>query len=343
MMGAINNELILRKEEIIGKVSSIYFGGGTPSAIEEEKTASILETIFDNYEVDPDAEITLEANPEDLNPEILASFRKNGFNRLSLGLQTLDDGLLKFLNRKHSGKKGKSCFTSAREAGFDNLSVDLIYGIPGSKKSHLIKDLEEVVKLSPEHVSVYGFTLEEKTVFGAWHKKGRLTTLCEDQEAEMFLFVMEWMAAAGYDQYEISNYCLPGYESKHNSGYWKGGSYVGVGPGAHSFDQAQRWWNVSNNHRYMNTIEKGGLPFEFDRRNQKDAVNEYIITSLRIKWGCDLIKILQMWKIDLLSIKGLYIEESITNQTIYKSGNILTLTKSGKLLADHVISGLMIE
>ncbi|WPP53150.1 radical SAM family heme chaperone HemW [Catalinimonas niigatensis] len=342
MVEAIILELSIQKNYLEGKINTIYFGGGTPSLLSAEELSKLLDTIFKNFSVSENAEITLEANPDDLNAKKLQMLKSSGINRLSIGIQSFHEPHLKFLNRAHTASEASSCVQQAQDAGFDNISIDLIYAIPS--EDHMIweKDLEQAVSLHPQHISSYCLTIEDKTVFGNWLKKGRLKEIGENYSAEQFEMLLQTLQTYGYQQYEISNFCLPDYHSRHNSNYWCRDQYLGVGPGAHSYDGHHRQYNISNNSLYLKSMEKKQIPFEKEVLSPQDQINEYIMTGLRTQWGCDLQKIAQEYHYDLWKENKIYLEGLLRDQKVILQDQHLILTNKGKLLADRIASDLFI-
>mgnify|MGYP003770475063 FL=1 len=344
MVEALCKELKMQNE-FLGKdsVYSIYFGGGTPSLLEHHHLKKIMKVIQFEYGLASNIEITLEANPDDLTIEKLQSFYDNGINRLSIGIQTFNDEHLEWMNRQHNSKEAKNSFYNARKVGFENISIDLIYAVPYHDHSIWEDDLKQAIRLRPEHISSYCLTIEPKTAFGNWLQKGRLQEVDEDFAAEQFEILLETLYKHGYDQYEISNFAQPGYESKHNSNYWRDEKYLGIGPSAHSYSGKFRKANVSNNAKYLQGLAKNDIPYEVIQLSKQDQVNEYILTSLRTKWGCSLSLLKEKYNVDLLMYHRDYLNKLALQDLIYEEENHLFLTDSGKLLADKVASDLFVE
>ncbi|MDH5398454.1 MAG: radical SAM family heme chaperone HemW [Cyclobacteriaceae bacterium] len=339
MTDAICLELEMVKEQFSPTINTLYLGGGTPSVLPVAALKKILSSIKTNYPCKIN-EFTIEVNPDDIREDYLIALKGMGVTRLSIGAQTFDDQLLKFINRSHTAKTVREAYTQARELGFDNINLDLIYGLPKSTTRLLKKDLDIITAMRPEHISIYAFTLEKQTVFGNWAQKGRIHLPDEETEADEFELIMDYLNDKGYMQYEISNFCLPGYESGHNQAYWTGEPYIGIGPGAHSFDGQKRWYNLAHNKRYINAIQSGILPQTIEPRTTQNALNEYIFTSLRTSSGCDLGRIKREHNTDLSTHVRLH--DFITNGLLLKKEGRLILTKKGKMLADYVASELMI-
>ena len=321
-------------------VNTIYFGGGTPSLLDEGHLKQILKTIQYEHSISSNPEITLEANPDDLSYEKLQMLFNQGVNRLSIGLQTFHEPHLKWLNRAHNRKEGFDSVRLARKAGFENISLDLIYAIPHHDHSVWKADLKQIMELQPEHLSGYCLTIEPKTAFGNWVDKGKMEAIDENYSAEQFEILLETTDKYGYEQYEISNFAQPGYESQHNSNYWKQEKFLGVGPSAHSYDGKCRHANVSNNAKYLRHIEAGKVPFELIPLSREDQINEYILTTLRTKWGCNLALLKNKYEIDLLSSHQLYLTNLLNQGMIFIEDGAVTLTNNGKLLADKIAADL---
>ncbi len=272
-------------------ISSVYFGGGTPSVL----TNSELEQIFDHlqrhFNILPGAEITLEANPDDLNPEKLKELQQLPINRLSIGIQSFDDDDLRFMNRTHDARQALQCVETARDFGFQNLSIDLIYGLPGRDEAHWEEQLAQAIALRVPHISAYALTVEKETVLENWIRKGKIAPLDEDMASRDFNLLHDRLQEAGYLHYEISNFALPGYKAVHNSSYWRGEPYLGLGPSAHSFNGDSRQWNVSNNQLYISSITDGEMAIEKETLSPADRFNETVMTSLRQAEGIDLDRI----------------------------------------------------
>jgi oxygen-independent coproporphyrinogen III oxidase len=343
LVEAINSEIAIRKDYLQGAtVDTIYFGGGTPSLLTRSELASILHSIGKNYRMSATPEITLEANPDDIGGESIYDLISIGFNRLSIGIQSFHDHLLKYLNRAHTAASATASFHLARQAGFANISIDLIYSIPGLSDADWIKDIRQAIDLNPEHISAYSLTIEEKTVFGHRAAKGTLATVDDDDSARQLEILMTELERAGLDQYEISNFCRPGFQSRHNSSYWKREKYLGAGPSAHSYNGESRQFNINNNALYVKSIESGKVPFEIEVLSGEDHINEYLLTTLRTSWGADLEKIRTEFGFDILEIQKDYLDDLFKRDLAKMEGYFLKLTKKGKLLADKISSDLFV-
>jgi oxygen-independent coproporphyrinogen-3 oxidase len=343
LVKAISRELILQKDYVKGEaINTIYFGGGTPSLLSEEELKMLFVTIYTNYIVNPAAEITLEANPDDLDVSNLKQFYSAGVNRLSIGIQSFDDNVLRFLNRAHDSIAAKSCVNEARSIGFKNISIDLIYAIPGQDDIAWKNNIKQALDLSPEHISSYSLTIEDKTVFGRWAATGKLKITEDEIAATQLEILTEQLEAAGFEQYEISNFSRQGFESKHNSSYWKQEKYLGVGPSAHSYNERSRQYNINNNAAYTRSLQQNVIPFTLETLAVEDKINDYLLTTLRTHWGTDLKKLQALYGYDLLADHQQYIESLCSQKLATLENDTLLLTKRGKLLADKIASDLFV-
>ena len=344
MVDAIGRELEMQSD-FLGRdtIYTIYFGGGTPSLLEAAHLKKLMRIIQLEYDLSSNPEITLEANPDDLHPEKLRTLFEHGVNRLSIGVQSFHNPLLKWMNRQHNSEQANDTFYEARKVGFENISLDLIYALPHENHDIWLQDLRQITELRPEHISSYCLTIEPKTAFGNWLSKGKIESIDEEFAAEQFEILLEITDKYGYEQYEISNFAQPGYESQHNSGYWKDQKYLGVGPSAHSYNGSFRKANKANNALYMKHIDEGKIPFEVITLSKEDQVNEYILTSLRTKWGCDLELLKSKYETDLLQVHSKYLNQLSAKDLIFEEDGFLMLTNQGKLLADKIASDLFID
>ncbi len=344
LIKALVKEIEIQKYYLKGEViNTIYFGGGTPSILSEIEINSLLNSVRKNFAIDADAEVTLEANPDDLSKESLLNFKAAGINRLSIGIQSFDDEVLRFLNRAHNCTKATESIELARAVGFSSISIDLIYSIPGQSLADWLRNLRYALSLSPEHISAYSLTIEEKTVFGNWAKKGKLIAMAEDPSATQFEVLMETLAANGFEQYEISNFCKPGFVSKHNSSYWNQESYLGVGPSAHSFNGSVRQSNVRNNSFYIKSIERGVIPAEIEILTRENKINEAILISIRTSMGLELQQLKNRYEYDIPILFKPKIDQMVGQELITVMNNRLLLTKKGKLVADKIAYDLFVE
>lgn len=336
MITAIEKEIVLREHYIQEKVNTVYFGGGTPSLLAPAELERILVLLRKTFHIDTNAEITLEANPDDIDDTILESWKVLGVNRLSIGIQTFDDKVLRYLNRIHSSEDAVRSVESALRYGFVNFNIDLIYALPSANHSIFLQDLNKVIDLKPNHISAYNLTIEPKTVFGNWLRKGKISEMDEDFSTEQYWLLCDSLRDAGYEHYEVSNFSLPGFQSKHNTSYWKGISYLGLGPGAHSFNGSSRQINKPNNAFYIKSLLAGEVPSTIENLGNEEMVNEYLLTRLRTMWGID-IKLLQNnfnYKLNP-SQQGL-IEQLLKKKMAIMEGTIFKLNEKGYLLADQI-------
>ena len=344
MVNAILIEIDLQKNYLNQEIiHTIYFGGGTPSLVTANDVHDIISAIRKHHSVAADVEITLEANPDDFSSGKAMEFKGLGINRLSIGIQTWNNALLKLMNRAHDAAQAHGAIETVRESGFSNINLDLIYGIPGQTMDELRNDLDQMTKNNPEHISTYSLTIESKTVFDHWKRKGKLIEPDEDQVAQQYRVIMESLIDAGYVHYEISNFAKPGFESKHNSSYWQGSKYLGIGPSAHSYDVVSRQHNIANNYSYVKSINKKIVPFEREVLSMNDRINEYIFTTLRTHWGCDFREVQQKFNYDLSGPNRAYLHHLEKEKLATFSDQVLKLTNQGKLLADKITSDLFID
>jgi oxygen-independent coproporphyrinogen-3 oxidase len=326
------------------KIESIYFGGGTPSLLSIDEINQISNKIRTLFNVIDDAEITLEANPDDLTIAYLIDLKKHTkINRLSIGVQSFFDEDLKYMNRAHNAKEAIQCIQFAKEAGFQNLSVDLIYGTPTMSHEHWRQNLQIIFDLNVPHISSYALTVEDKTVLSTLIKKQQTKAPEDEHTAQQFSILLEEMNKHHFVHYEISNFCKTPYFAKHNTNYWKGISYLGIGPSAHSFDSKKRYWNISNNANYLKKIKVNELASECEILSITDKFNEYVMTSIRTIFGTNTNKIKQDFGDDFLQHFMLEISPFIDNNWISKNENIYTLTDAGKLFCDYITANLFFE
>lgn len=324
-------------------VETIYFGGGTPSILETREISLLLKEIRGRYDVSGTAEVTLEANPDDINPARLDAWLKAGINRLSVGVQSFHEDELRWMNRSHSAKDSLRCIHEIKAAGFVNFSVDLIYGSPLQTDAMLDANLDHLFNLAIPHLSCYALTAEPKTILQNKIDRKETAPPDPDRQSAQFLQLMKRMADAGYNHYEISNYALPGKESRHNSSYWKGDAYLGLGPSAHSFDgQRTRRWNLSNNSLYIESLLKGVIPYEEEVLLDEQLMNEYIMTSLRTKEGISLAFIRMRFGAAHANRLIVSSEKFNTAGRMRIHQDHLQLTDEGKLFADGIAADLFV-
>jgi oxygen-independent coproporphyrinogen-3 oxidase len=344
MVGAISKEIEGSGDFLKGQpVNTIYLGGGTPSLLHDKDLERLLRKVALRHPVGEDAEITLEANPDDITLERLEAWKAAGINRLSIGVQSFRDEDLRWMNRTHNAAQATAAIRSARKAGFDHDSIDLIYGTPGLSDEALRENITTVIALGCRHLSCYALTVESKTPLASDIQKGKMPPTDPEQQARQFLLVSDLLTRAGYEHYEISNFALPGHRSRHNSSYWQGVHYLGLGPSAHSFDGRVRRWNISNNAGYIQSLAGGVLPYEEEILTPTQQLNEYIMTSLRTMEGLSLSKVSENWGIPVSD--RLVRESRVFREKgwIRQEGEALVLSADGKLFADGIASDLFSE
>jgi coproporphyrinogen III oxidase-like Fe-S oxidoreductase len=374
-------ELVLRKDELVGEVETIYFGGGTPSLLSPKELEQLIKTIYSNFTISETPEITLEANPDDLSstrvsPEALADSRRPkpmasveaqtlikrelsiksmqevGINRLSIGVQSFFEEDLKLMNRAHSAKESIESIEMAKEQ-FDNVSIDLIYGIPGLSDNRWLENLHKAIDMNIPHISCYALTVEPKTALKAFIEKGLVPAIEDDVAQGQHELLLKETEKAGYDNYEFSNFGKPGYYSQNNLAYWQGKTYLGIGPSAHSYDGELRSWNIANNSKYINAIDAGTLPLERERLSGIDKYNEYVMTRLRTQWGISLDEMRDLFgkKYHDYLLEQAQPHFDTGTLAVVTSGNSskenyiekLIVTKKGKFLSDGIASDLFLE
>jgi oxygen-independent coproporphyrinogen-3 oxidase len=337
LIQAICLELSLRSSELMNvPIQSLYFGGGTPSLLTAEELQSIVHSVRLNYQLLEHAEITFEVNPEDANVDNLKAWKEVGINRLSIGLQSFQASDLSWMNRSHSTDEGEMAVRMAQKQGFDNISIDLIYGLPDLSNEQWLHHLERALKLNVQHISAYCLTIESKTALEHFVNNGKLKRPTEDQQGEQFDLLVRTLKQAGFEQYEISNFAKDQKYARHNSSYWNFTSYVGVGPSAHSFNGNQRRWNIANNSKYYQQVGKDDDWFEEETLSPTEKWNEFFLTGLRTKWG--------VLKENMEDLGGMTADEYKLLTTYVETGFIfeevdrLVLTEKGKLQADGIAS-----
>ena len=338
---ALLTEIELRKSVFDQQtINSIYFGGGTPSLLSEEDLNRIFATLFTSFSVSPLAEITLEANPDDLSLEKIKVLKNTPINRLSIGIQSFRDEDLRFMKRAHNAKEALSSIKNCKQAGFTNLTIDLIYGTPGMDSSAWLENLNIAFDLDIPHISSYALTVEPNTELHHQVLHQKVSNVDENQSAAQFELLTTQMKRNGYEQYEISNFCKPGAYSKHNSSYWKKDMYLGLGPSAHSFYDNKRLWNVSNNTKYVKSLAQNLLPLQEEVLSLEDRYNEYVMTSLRTKWGCSIAEIENNFSSELAVYFRNEIELYVSTENVLVKKEVYYLSEKGKLLADKIASDL---
>jgi oxygen-independent coproporphyrinogen-3 oxidase len=340
---SILKEISLRSDYLQGEgVETIYFGGGTPSIIDVDEIKKILDELSMFFNIEEDAEITLEANPDDLDKNKLIQLASSPVNRLSIGVQSFFKEDLAYLHRVHSGEQAYQSVVMAGESGFSNLTIDLIYGIPTLSNDNWDSNLQKFLSLGLGHLSAYSLTVEPKTPLENFIRKGKIVPVLEQQAIDHYEILTSTLDKAGYLQYEISNFCQEGHYSRHNTSYWSGKKYLGLGPSAHSFDGESRQWNISNLSIYINSITAGKLEIEREVLTQQQKYNEYILVSLRTIWGVDIQKIEKYFGLDFRKNFENEAIKYLDSGELEKLGDKYWLTNKGKLFADGISAGLFV-
>lgn len=343
MLNAMQQELIQRKNELAGeRVDSIYWGGGTPSTLSATEINALYETMQAHYNLGDDLEITLEANPDDLTPAYLSDLRNyTPVNRLSIGLQSFVEEDLRLMNRAHNAAEARACLEESLRHDFTNLSIDLIYGSPTLSNAAWVENLKTIFEYKIPHISCYALTVEDKTALEYNIRKGKTQPIDEEKTAQQFEILLEQMAANGYEQYEISNFCRPPHYARHNTSYWQGKKYIGIGAAAHSFDGASRRWNMANNALYIKNLENNLPYWETEILTPENIFNEYVMTALRTKWGMDKQKLATFapaMQSHFERVSRRYLQRELLAET--PTG--YRLTDAGKLLADSIMGDLFV-
>jgi oxygen-independent coproporphyrinogen III oxidase len=342
LVDTICEEIALKKNYLPADVElkSVYFGGGTPSLLSEKELGQILSATQKSFRISSNAEITLEANPDDIDSNTLQSWKRAGINRLSIGLQSFNNAELKWMNRTHNAEASEACIQLAQDAGFSNISIDLIYGSKFQNMEMWHETLEKALALNTQHISAYNLTIEAKTALGNQFSRGLEPPVSDELSSKQFLLMLEILGQNEFIQYEISNFAKANYFAVHNSNYWLGQSYAGVGPSAHSYDGLRRRWNIKNNWQYIQKVQAGEIFYEEELLSEKDKFNEYILTRLRTIWGCDIKEMAKLFG----SQRVAYFEEKIKQQQqfVVEQNGIFTLNALGKLQADGISATLFI-
>ena len=343
MLEGLRKELENRASELASEeINTIYLGGGTPSVLLIDELKDILQTIRQNYKVAPDAEITMEANPDDLSQAILSALREIGFNRLSMGVQSFSESDLKLMNRRHGVMQAVQSVKWAKTAGFANISIDLIYGLPNQTLEEWERNVRIAVELDVQHISAYNLTYHEGTVFYDRLKKGILKELPDELSLQQFELLISILKDAGFEHYEISNFCKPGLYSRHNSSYWKSKKYLGIGPSAHSFDLVTRRWNVSSVSGYLDGVENNKPYSESEILTEQDRFNDYIITGLRTIWGISRELIQTEFSVRYLTHFQKIMDKYLISGHVIENSGIVCLSPVGLFISDQIMADFMI-
>lgn len=339
---ALCNELKLRKDYLGNEcIQTIYMGGGTPSQLAPKDFEQLFQTLTDCFTISENAEITLEANPDDLTPAYIAGLRNFPFNRLSIGIQTFNEQTLKLLNRRHTGIQAIQAYDNCRKAGFQNISIDLIYGLPGEDKILWQKDLKQATAMQPEHISAYHLIYEENTPLWKLREQHKVHEADEELSLSLFSLLIEHLSTHGYQHYEISNFCLPDKYSRHNSSYWKEEKYLGCGPSAHSYNGTAREWNIASLDEYIAGICNGNRVFEVETLDLYTRYNDYVITSLRTCWGMNLEHLKQKYGEKLFHYCMKLASPYLGQDKLKIENGHLILTRKGIFLSDGIMSDLL--
>lgn len=342
MIDAMCRELHMQRDFFgdTAPLQSVYLGGGTPSLLPAAELELLFDAVYTTFSVAEEAEVTLEANPDDLGEEKIRFIAEaTPINRLSLGIQSFQNEILSWMNRAHTGAEAKQVLEALRERDFD-LNTDLIYALPAPFTERSFRDAQELLRFQPEHISAYTLTIEERTAFGYWLEKGKIQVLDEDTAARQFVGLSQLLEENGYEHYEISNFARAKKYARHNTAYWLGKPYLGIGPGAHSFRTNKRWANVANNAKYIRAISEGRLPAQEEELSPLDRVNELLLTRLRTLWGCP-IEVLEEY-IDFESLLGKPVQRLVDKGWMQRTATHLYLTRTGRLFADEVAATLFL-
>jgi len=343
LVATLLKEIQIQKNFFLAEtIGTVYFGGGTPSLLEIADCKLLIDAIRQNFNVPIDAEITLEANPDDINAAKLLGWKEAGINRLSIGIQSFFEEELKWMNRAHTAEQAKDSLQLAM-AVFDNITIDLIYGSPLLTDEMWEQNVQTVIQYGIPHISCYALTVEDKTPLHKLIRLNKTKPVDSDKQASQFLLLMQWLRGAGYEHYEVSNFAKPGYRSRHNSSYWKGDKYLGIGPSAHSFNGCTRQWNISNNQRYISSIMTGVLPREIEVLTEANQLNEYIMISLRTIEGMDLQVIEEKWGAEKSTMINQQLQSYLHKGLAKRNDTSIKLTDQGMLVADGISSVLFVS
>ena len=344
MIEALKKEISLRKNELeSSNLKSLYFGGGTPSILKVDELQSIIDEVLKHFSFDPNIEITLEANPDDLDKNFLQNLVKTPVNRLSIGTQSFFDEDLKLMNRAHNSGEAESSIKRAQDFGLTNISIDLIYGSPTSNLEIWKKNLDKTIELQVPHISSYALTVEPKTALNTWISQGKIVAPKEAEQHEEFFYMTDFLKDNGFDHYEISNFGKPGFHSQHNSAYWKSQEYLGIGPSAHSYNgRNERSWNIANNQLYINSLNQSKLAKETEILTEKEQFNEMLMIGLRTIWGVDLTSFKEKFTTELLEKFQSQIKNKLENGILQIENNHLKIPEKHWFLADGIAADLFL-
>ena len=344
MIEALKKEISLRKNELeSSNLKSLYFGGGTPSILKVDELQSIIDEVLKHFSFDPNIEITLEANPDDLDKNFLQNLVKTPVNRLSIGTQSFFDEDLKLMNRAHNSGEAESSIKRAQDFGLTNISIDLIYGSPTSNLEIWKKNLDKTIELQVPHISSYALTVEPKTALNTWISQGKIAAPKEAEQHEEFFYMTDFLKDNGFDHYEISNFGKPGFHSQHNSAYWKSQEYLGIGPSAHSYNgRNERSWNIANNQLYINLLSQNKLARETEILTEKEQFNEMLMIGLRTIWGVDLTSFKEKFSTELLEKFQSEIKNKLEDGILQIENNHLKIPEKHWFLADGIAADLFL-
>jgi oxygen-independent coproporphyrinogen III oxidase len=341
---ALLKEITIRQNYLAGnQVKTIYLGGGTPSMLDASDLYEILKSVQQHFQVEPTAEVTLEANPDDISLEKLRWWRELGVNRLSIGIQSFFEEDLRWMNRAHDAKQARQCIETAQAEGFENISIDLIYGAPTLTDQNWILNLQTAVAFNIPHLSCYALTVEPGTALDVMTRRKKVPEIASEDQARQFHLMTNLLQSAGYDHYEISNFALPGKRSRHNSAYWSGETYMGLGPSAHSFNGYSRQWNVSNNASYIQMLRQARVPFEVEVLTDVQRFNEYVMTSIRTIEGTDLRRVAERFGNTMKERLSEKLAAFQSKGWVRVIKEAIILTEEGKLFADGIAAELFEE
>ncbi len=344
MVEAICKEIVLKKNRLAQQqIGSIYFGGGTPSVLPTAALQQILATIENHFSISSEAEITIETNPDDLTAAKISELRKLPVNRFSIGTQSFFNEDLVWMNRAHNAQEATDCIKRSQDAGFENLTIDLIYGYPLLTNEKWKTNIQTAIALQVPHLSAYSLTVEPKTALAHAIEKGKQPDVSDEQSAEQFMMLIDTVTNNGFEHYEISNYSLPGKYAVHNTNYWKGVPYLGIGPSAHGFDGHDRYINIANNAKYMESLNKNQLPETIEQLSQVDKFNEYVMTSLRTMWGLDLEKVAMDFGKEYANQTQKLVKTFVASEQLLVEDHVIKLTNKGKLFADGIAAALFLS
>tara|TARA_B100000683_G_scaffold14336_1_gene14611 strand:- start:12545 stop:13600 length:1056 start_codon:yes stop_codon:yes gene_type:complete len=341
LLNALQKEIALQQKFLEGQnIYTIYVGGGTPSILKQKELNRLFDVLYQNFPVAIDAEVTIEANPDDLTAQKVKELKQTPVNRFSIGVQSFQDADLQFMNRAHSAEESLSSIKRVQDSGWENITIDLIYGTPTLSDTGWKNNLQTAINLTVPHVSAYALTVEENTALHHFIEHKKCAPLSEEKSARQFLQLMEILPKSGFIQYEISNFAQEGFYSQHNSNYWKGEKYLGIGPSAHSFNGMKRQWNIANNLRYIQQISQGIVPAVTEKINEKQRYNDYILTTLRTIWGVNTSFVKSHFSIDFEHFLLNSAQKWIDSDHLLRNNELLTLSEKGKLMADYITSDL---